>query len=81
MALYIGGGAGGGYDLPTWGGASGGGQGGGTFSSAIYPLTVASGLPGQGKNGGKYVVVNGTTASWAELTTDPLPQVFLMMGA
>lgn len=54
-----GGGAGGGYDLPTWGGASGGGQGGGLFGSAIYPLTVASGLPGQGKNGGIYVASNG----------------------
>lgn len=38
-------------------------------------------LPSQTNNGGKYLTTNGTTASWAELTTDPLPQVFLMMGA
>jgi hypothetical protein len=38
-------------------------------------------LPSQTNNGGKYLTTDGTTASWAELTTDPLPQVFLMMGA
>jgi hypothetical protein len=38
-------------------------------------------LPSQTGNGGKYLTTNGSTASWATITTDPLPQIFLMMGA
>ena len=38
-------------------------------------------LPSQTNNSGKYLTTNGTSASWAELVTDPLPQVFMMMGA
>lgn len=38
-------------------------------------------LPSQTNNGGKYLTTNGTSASWATITTDPLPDVFLLMGA
>jgi hypothetical protein len=38
-------------------------------------------LPSQTGNSGKYLTTNGTTASWASITTDPLPQVMMMMGA
>jgi hypothetical protein len=38
-------------------------------------------LPSQTNNSGKYLTTNGTSASWATLTTDPLPDVFMMMGA
>ena len=51
-----------------------------TDGSTVSWATVDA-LPSQTNNGGKYLTTNGTTASWAELTTDPLPQVFLMMGA
>ena len=51
-----------------------------TDGSTVSWATVDA-LPSQTNNGGKYLTTDGTTASWAELTTDPLPQVFLMMGA
>lgn len=38
-------------------------------------------LPSQSGNGGKYLTTDGSTASWATITTDPTPSVFLMMGA
>ena len=30
---------------------------------------------------GKYLTTNGSAASWATITTDPLPQIMMMMGA
>lgn len=53
-------------------------------STAANGLTWAvapSGLPSQSGNSGKYLTTNGSTASWAAITTDPLPQVMMMMGA
>lgn len=38
-------------------------------------------LPSQTGNSGKYLTTDGTTASWASVTTDPTPTVFLLMGA
>nr|DAL22183.1 MAG TPA_asm: hyaluronidase [Caudoviricetes sp.] len=38
-------------------------------------------LPSQTGNDGKYLTTNGSTASWATITTDPTPNVFLLMGA
>lgn len=38
-------------------------------------------LPVQTGNAGKYLTTNGTAASWANITTDPNPQIFMMMGA
>lgn len=38
-------------------------------------------LPSQSGNSGKYLTTNGTAASWATIVTDPLPDVFMMMGA
>lgn len=38
-------------------------------------------LPSQTGNDGKYLTTDGTTASWATITTDPTPSVFLLMGA
>jgi hypothetical protein len=38
-------------------------------------------LPSQSDQSGKYLTTNGTIASWSELTPDPTPQIFLMMGA
>jgi hypothetical protein len=38
-------------------------------------------LPSQTNNSGKYLTTNGTVASWDTITTDPNPQIFMMMGA
>jgi len=38
-------------------------------------------LPSQTGNSGKYLTTNGTAASWAVITTDPNPAVFMLMGA
>jgi len=38
-------------------------------------------LPSQSGNGGKYLTTDGTSATWSTITTDPLPSVFLLMGA
>jgi len=42
---------------------------------------AVSGLPSQTGNSGKYLTTNGSAASWATVTTDPTPTVFLLMGA
>jgi len=38
-------------------------------------------LPSQTGNNGKYLTTNGSAASWADITTDPNPSVFMLMGA
>ena len=38
-------------------------------------------LPSQSGNDGKYLTTDGSTASWSTITTDPTPQIFLLMGA
>lgn len=38
-------------------------------------------LPSQSGNSGKYLTTNGTSASWASIVTDPLTDIFMMMGA
>ena len=53
-------------------------------STATYGVTWATApvsLPSQTGNNGKYLTTNGTTASWAAITTDPTATVFLLMGA
>jgi hypothetical protein len=53
-----------------------GGSGQTTATAAFNALA-----PSQTSNSGKYLTTNGTTASWASITTDPLTDVFMMMGA
>ncbi len=53
-------------------------------STASYGVQWAAApisLPSQTGNDGKYLTTDGSTASWAAITTDPLPSVFLLMGA
>lgn len=40
-------------------------------------------LPSQTGNNGYYLTTNGSTASWAPIavSSDPLPQILMMMGA
>lgn len=53
------------------------GDGGSAWNSLAYSTT----LPTQTGNGGKYLTTDGSTASWASVTTDPTPTAFLTMGA
>ena len=43
-------------------------------------LNISS-LPSQTGNAGKYLTTDGSTASWATITTDPTTTVFMLMGA
>ena len=43
--------------------------------------TAVDALPSQSGNAGKYLTTDGSTASWASVTTDPTPTMFLLMGA
>lgn len=43
--------------------------------------TTINALPSQTGNAGKYLTTDGSTASWAVITTDPTPTAFLLMGA
>jgi hypothetical protein len=52
-------------------------------SSAATGLTwsAVDALPSQTSNAGKYLTTDGSTASWATVTTDPTADIFMMMGA
>jgi hypothetical protein len=53
-------------------------------STASYGVQWAAApisLPSQTGNNGYYLTTDGSTASWAAITTDPLPSVLLLMGA
>ena len=52
-----------------------------TTDGSVVSWATVDALPSQTNNSGKYLTTNGTSASWATITTDPLPDVFLMMGA
>jgi hypothetical protein len=52
-----------------------------TTDGSTTSWATVDALPSQSGNTGKYLTTNGSAASWAELVTDPLPQVFMMMGA
>jgi hypothetical protein len=43
--------------------------------------TTINALPTQTGNSGKYLTTDGTSASWATVTTDPTADIFMMMGA
>lgn len=53
----------------------------GDGSTAWSSLAYLDALPSQTGNNGKYLTTNGSTASWASVTTDPTPTSFLVMGA
>lgn len=57
--------------------------GGGSSGSVSVALDTTSAyvVPSQTGNSGKYLTTNGTASSWATITTDPTPTVFLLMGA
>jgi hypothetical protein len=52
-----------------------------TATNGVTWAAAPISLPSQTGNAGKYLTTNGTTASWAAITTDPTATVFLLMGA
>jgi len=50
-------------------------------SGTATGLSWAAGLPSQTGNNGKYLTTDGSSASWGAITTDPNPQIFMLMGA
>mgnify|MGYP006279221717 FL=1 len=50
-------------------------------SVALGGTVTITGLPTQTGNSGKYLTTDGTNASWATITTDPNPQIFMLMGS
>ena len=52
----------------------------GTGSTAWNSVAYASAIPSQTGNSGKYLTTNGSAASWATITTDPIPTAFLLGG-
>ena len=52
-----------------------------TATNGITWAAAPVSLPSQTGNGGKYLTTDGSTASWATITTDPLTDIFMMMGA
>lgn len=51
-------------------------------SSAIQTqLNAKAVYPSQTGNSGKYLTTDGSTTSWGAITTDPNPQIFMLMGA
>jgi hypothetical protein len=56
----------------------------GTITIGTTNITYSAyyaGLPSQTTNAGKYLTTDGTTPSWAEIVTDPNPNIFMLMGA
>lgn len=56
--------------------------GGGTAGTITLSLDTTSVyvVPSQSGASGKYLTSNGTSASWATITTDPNPSIFMLMG-
>jgi hypothetical protein len=52
-----------------------------TATNGITWAAAPVSLPSQSGNTGKYLTTDGSTASWSAITTDPFPQIFMMMGA
>ena len=56
--------------------------GGGTSGAVTVSLDTSSVyvVPAQATHSGKYLTTNGSSASWAAITTDPIPQILMLGG-
>lgn len=52
-----------------------------TTDGTTASWATVNALPTQSGHSGQYLTTNGSTASWASVTTDPNPNIFMMMGA
>jgi hypothetical protein len=50
-------------------------------ASQVWQNVSGKALPDQDGQAGKYLTTDGTDASWSPITTDPTPQIFLLMGS
>lgn len=50
-------------------------------TDAEVTSAVSTAVPSQTGQNGKYLTTNGTATSWGSVTTDPIPNSFLLMGA
>jgi hypothetical protein len=57
-------------------------SGGGTSGAVTLDLNTSSVyvVPAQATHTGKYLTTNGSAASWAAITTDPIPQILMLGG-
>jgi hypothetical protein len=57
-------------------------SGGGTSGAVTVSLDTSSVyvVPSQSGQTGKYLTTNGSAASWAAITTDPIPQILMLGG-
>jgi hypothetical protein len=57
-------------------------SGGGTSGAVTVSLDTSSVyvVPAQATHSGKYLTTNGSAASWAAITTDPIPQILMLGG-
>jgi len=57
-------------------------SGGGTSGAVTVSLDTSSVyvVPSQSGQSGKYLTTNGSAASWAAITTDPIPQILMLGG-
>lgn len=53
----------------------------GVTSNVQTQLDAKAVYPSQTGNSGKYLTTNGSTTSWGAITTDPNPNIFMLMGA
>lgn len=54
----------------------------GTNTTALATdAELLAAVPSQTGQNGKYLTTNGTATSWGSVTTDPIPNSFLLMGA
>lgn len=53
----------------------------GVTSSIQTQLNEKAVYPSQTGNSGKYLTTNGSSTSWGAITTDPNPNIFMLMGA
>lgn len=52
-----------------------------TATGLTWAAVAQYSLPSQTGNSGKFLTTDGTTESWGSVTTDPNPQIFMLMGA
>ena len=52
-----------------------------TTNGTVTSWATVDALPAQANNSGYYLTTNGTAASWQPITTDPNPNIFMLMGA
>jgi hypothetical protein len=50
-------------------------------TSEVWQNASGESLPSQDGEAGKYLTTDGTDAFWSTITTDPNPQIFLLMGS